>query len=169
MRLATVLTQESSSPFAAVAVDAKTWVALHDFLTFFGVSNLPLRLADLADFLPLLMPQFSELTRRVIDWPEHGRIFQQRGGRTLQPCHFLRADQAAAVRSRVFRVRATLPDVLRETRDGNALGVVRFAGLFIRQSHPDRPRKRSRTPAWDPMSWISNSSWALSLAGRPGM
>ena len=88
MRLATVLTQESSSPIAAVAVDAKTWLALHDFLTFFGARNLPHRLADLADFLPLLMPQFSELTRRVIDWPEHGRIFQQRGGRTVQPRHF---------------------------------------------------------------------------------
>ncbi len=84
MRLATILTAESPSPMAAVAVDSKTWLALHDFLTFFGARNLPHRLSSLAEYLPLLMGQFSDLTRKVIDWPEHGRIFQQRGGRPVQ-------------------------------------------------------------------------------------
>src|SRR5438309_11404564 len=99
MRLATILTNESSSPMAAVAVDSKTWLALHDFLTFFGARNLPHRLSDLAEFLPPLMPQFSDLTRKVADWPEHGRIFQQRGGRPVQ----LRQFFAPVMRPPAFR------------------------------------------------------------------
>ncbi len=41
------------------------------------------------EFLPLLMPRFSELTRKVSDWPEHGRIFQQRGGRPVRVSRLL--------------------------------------------------------------------------------
>jgi hypothetical protein len=56
-----------------VAVDAQNWVGLHSFLAFFGVKDLPANSeAPLDYFLPLLMPRFSELTRKVSDWPEHG-------------------------------------------------------------------------------------------------
>ena len=85
MRLATILPENSDTPVAAVSVDAQDWIGLYPFLAFFGVKNLPAHSgAPLADFLPLLMPRFSELTRKVSDWPEHGRIFQKRGGKTLR-------------------------------------------------------------------------------------
>ena len=85
MRLATILPENSETPVAAVSVDAQNWVGLYPFLAFFSVKNLPAHSeAPLADFLPLLMPRFSELTRKVSDWPEHGRIFQKRGGKTLR-------------------------------------------------------------------------------------
>jgi len=85
MRLATILPENSDTPVAAVSVDAQNWIGLYPFLAFFGVKNLPAHSgAPLADFLPLLMPRFSELTRKVSDWPEHGRIFQKRGGKTLR-------------------------------------------------------------------------------------
>jgi fumarylacetoacetate (FAA) hydrolase len=35
------------------------------------------------------MPRFSELTRKVSDWPEHGRVFQKRGGKTVRAKRFL--------------------------------------------------------------------------------
>ena len=90
MRLATFLPDNRDSPIAGVSVDAQNWVPLHQFLTFLGVKNLPAEAdAPLADFLPVLMPCLSELTRKVDDWPEHGRIFQQRGGKTLSARKFL--------------------------------------------------------------------------------
>lgn len=90
MRLATILAEGSPTPVAAVSVDAQNWVALHDFLGFFGVKEIPNGLAaPLARFLPFLMPRFSEFTRKVSDWPEHGRIFQKRGGKALRARAFL--------------------------------------------------------------------------------
>ncbi len=89
MRLATVITEGVTSPLAAVAADEKTWLALHEFLTFFGARDLPPRQAPMREFLPILMTRFSELTRKVSDWPEHGRIFQQRGGRPLRVSRLL--------------------------------------------------------------------------------
>jgi fumarylacetoacetate (FAA) hydrolase len=90
MRLATILPEGGSVPVAAVSVDAQNWLALNDFLGFFGVKELRNGLtASLSDFLPVLMPRFSEFTRKVSDWPEHGRIFQKRGGQTIRPRAFL--------------------------------------------------------------------------------
>src|SRR6476620_1391160 len=90
MRLATFLPDNSDSPIAGVSVDAQNWVALHQFLTFCGVKNLPAEAdAPLADFLPALMPCLSEITSKEGDWPEHGRIFRQRGGQTLSARNFL--------------------------------------------------------------------------------
>ena len=90
MRLATILPEHGSAPVAAVSVDAQNWVALHDFLGFFGIKEIPQSAtASLQHFLPVLMPRFSELTRKVSDWPEHGRIFEKRGGKTLRARAFL--------------------------------------------------------------------------------
>jgi len=69
MRLATILPENGNLPLAAVSVDAQNWVGLHTFLSFFGVKEIPPNPnALLADFLPMLMPRFSELTRKVSDW-----------------------------------------------------------------------------------------------------
>jgi 2-keto-4-pentenoate hydratase/2-oxohepta-3-ene-1,7-dioic acid hydratase in catechol pathway len=90
MRLATILPENGTAPLAVVAVDAQNWVSLHAFLSFFGTRDLPISLdAPLAQFLPILMPRFSELTRKVSDWPEHGRVFQKRGGKTVRAKRFL--------------------------------------------------------------------------------
>jgi fumarylacetoacetate (FAA) hydrolase len=90
MRLATIIPENAKTAVAAVSVDAQNWVTLHSFLSFFGERKLPANPeSPLADFLPLLMPRFSELTRKVSDWPEHGRIFQKNGGRTLRAAKFL--------------------------------------------------------------------------------
>jgi fumarylacetoacetate (FAA) hydrolase len=90
MRLATILPENGSTAVAAVSVDARNWVNLHSFLTFFGVKDLPPNPASpLIEFLPLLMPRFSEFTRKVTDWPEHGRVFQGRGGKTIRARRFL--------------------------------------------------------------------------------
>ncbi|MDB6146665.1 MAG: hypothetical protein JWO45_329, partial [Spartobacteria bacterium] len=60
MRLATILPENGSTAVAAVSVDARNWVNLHSFLTFFGVKDLPPNPASpLIEFLPLLMPRFS--------------------------------------------------------------------------------------------------------------
>jgi fumarylacetoacetate (FAA) hydrolase len=90
MRLATIIPENSAAPVAAVSVDIHNWVPLHAFLGFFGEaapSTNPQ--SALADFLPVLMPRFSELTRKVSDWPEHGRVFQKRGGKTMRARRFL--------------------------------------------------------------------------------
>src|SRR4051812_41379679 len=90
MRLATALPDSGSQPVAAVAVDDRNWVNLYDFLSFFGVRELPTdSSAPLSAFLPVLMPRFSEFTRKISDWPEHGRLFQSRGGRTFRARRFL--------------------------------------------------------------------------------
>ena len=90
MRLATILPEGSSKPLAVVSVDAQNWVSLHAFLSFFATKDLPASAdAPLSHFLPILMPRFSEFTRKVSDWPEHGRIFQQRGGKSLRAHRFL--------------------------------------------------------------------------------
>ncbi len=90
MRLATILPENGNSPVAAVAVDARNWVSLHAFLSFFGVRDLPKNTAaPLTAFLSLLMPRFSEFTRKINDWPEHGRLFQGRGGKTFLAKRFL--------------------------------------------------------------------------------
>ena len=84
MRLATIFPESGNKPVAAVSVDAENWVALHPFLKFFRTHDLPQDVhAPLEQFLPVLMPRFSELTRKISDWPEHGRVFQKDGGKTL--------------------------------------------------------------------------------------
>jgi fumarylacetoacetate (FAA) hydrolase len=89
MRLATIFPESGNKPVAAVSVDAKSWVALHPFLRFFGAHELPENPnAPLEQFLPVLMPRFSELTRKVSDWPEHGRLFQKDGGKALRARRF---------------------------------------------------------------------------------
>lgn len=90
MRLATIFPESGNKPVAAVSVDAQNWVALHPFLKFFGAHELPASPdAPLEQFLPVLMTRFSELTRKVSDWPEHGRVFQKDGGKTLRTRRFL--------------------------------------------------------------------------------
>src|SRR5436305_3876158 len=90
MHLATVVPEIGSGPVAAVAVDARNWVGLHAFLSFFGLRDVPSNpAAPLSSFLPVLMPRFSEFTRKISDWPEHGRVFQGRGGRTFRVKKFL--------------------------------------------------------------------------------
>jgi fumarylacetoacetate (FAA) hydrolase len=89
MHLATIIPENATAPVAAVSVDAQNWLSLHAFMSFFGEKQLPNPESPLAYFLPLLMPRFSELTRKVSDWPEHGRIFQKRGGKTLRARRFL--------------------------------------------------------------------------------
>ena len=89
MRLATIIPQGGDRPLAAVSVDVQNWVSLHAFLSFFGARDLPAADAPLAQFLPVLLPRFSELTRKVSDWPEHGRLFQGRGGKTVRAQRFL--------------------------------------------------------------------------------
>jgi len=90
MRLATVIPETGTGPVAAVSVDARNWVNLYDFLSFFGLRELPSNpAAPLNSFLPVLMPHFSEFTRKISDWPEHGRVFQGRGGRTFRARQFL--------------------------------------------------------------------------------
>lgn len=89
MRLATIIPENSTSAVAVVSVDAHNWVNLHSFLSFFGEKQLPGPQSPLAYFLPVLMPRFSEFTRKVSDWPEHGRIFQKRGGKTMRARKFL--------------------------------------------------------------------------------
>jgi fumarylacetoacetate (FAA) hydrolase len=89
MRLATILPENGTGAVAAVSVDARDWVSLHDFLSFFGVRELSANpTAPLSSFLPVLMPRFSEFTRKINDWPEHGRVFQGRGGRTFRAKRF---------------------------------------------------------------------------------
>lgn len=89
MRLATIVPESEVEPVAAVSVNAQEWVGLHPFLTFFATSGLPEERASLESFLPILLPRFSEFTRKVNDWPEHGRVFQKRGGKTLRAKKFL--------------------------------------------------------------------------------
>ncbi|MFL6515893.1 MAG: fumarylacetoacetate hydrolase family protein [Chthoniobacterales bacterium] len=90
MRLASVLPENGTAPVAAVAVDSRQWVGLHAFLSFFGVNDLPpTPAAPLSSFLPMLMPRFSEFTRKISDWPEHGRLFQSRGGRSFAAKRFM--------------------------------------------------------------------------------
>ena len=89
MRLATIFPESGNKPVPAVLVDAKTWVALHPFLRFFGAHELPANPnAPLEQFLPVFMPRFTELTRKVSDWPEHGRLFQKDGGKALRARRF---------------------------------------------------------------------------------
>ena len=100
MRLATVLLEDVTSPIAAVSVDAANWVNLHDFLSFFGVRDVPSNpSAPLSSFLPVLMPRFSEFTRKISDWPEHGRVFHGRGGRTFRAKRFFPPVRPSAFRN----------------------------------------------------------------------
>ncbi len=90
MRLATILPENGTGPVPAVSVDAHNWVPLHPFLRFFGVKGLPEDpLEPLELFLPILIPRFAEFTRKVNDWPEHGRVFQKKGGKTVRARRFL--------------------------------------------------------------------------------
>src|SRR4051812_24517543 len=90
MRLATVLPENGTHPIAAVSVDAQNWLGLHAFLSYFGLREIPSDpSASLSSFLPVLMPRFSEFTRKISDWPEHGRVFQSRGGKTFRVKKFL--------------------------------------------------------------------------------
>lgn len=90
MRLATILPENGTKPIAAVSVTAEDWIGLHSFLTFFGISGLPQDpVAPMESFLPVLLPLFSEFTRKVNDWPEHGRLFQKRGGKAVRARKFL--------------------------------------------------------------------------------
>jgi fumarylacetoacetate (FAA) hydrolase len=89
MRLATIFPESGNKPVAAVSVDAQNWVTLYSFLKFFRIGELPQNPdAPLERFLPVLMPRFSELTRKISDWPEHGRLFQKDGGKTLRARRF---------------------------------------------------------------------------------
>jgi fumarylacetoacetate (FAA) hydrolase len=89
MRLGTIFPESGNKPVAAVSVDAQNWVALYPFLKFFGARDLPDNpAAPLEQFLRILMPRFSELTRKISDWPEHGRLFQKNGGKTLRARRF---------------------------------------------------------------------------------
>lgn len=89
MRLGTIFPESGNKPVAAVSVDTQNWVALYPFLKFFGARDLPDNpVAPLERFLPILMPRFSELTRKISDWPEHGRLFQKNGGKTLRARRF---------------------------------------------------------------------------------
>jgi fumarylacetoacetate (FAA) hydrolase len=90
MRLATILPEGSSIPLSVVSVDAQNWVSLDAFLNFFGIKDIPSNPnSPLSHYLPLLMPRFSEFTRKVSDWPEHGRVFHGRGGKTVKARKFL--------------------------------------------------------------------------------
>jgi len=89
MRLATIIPETGTKPVAAVSVNPQDWIGLHPFLTFFAISGLPDERAPLEWFLPILLPRVSEFTRKVNDWPEHGRVFQKRGGKTLRARKFL--------------------------------------------------------------------------------
>ena len=90
MRLATIVPENERLPIAAVCVDAQNWIGLHSFLAFFGEQKLPENPnAPLEAFLPILLPRFAELTRKVNDWPEHGRVFQKKGGKTFRAATFL--------------------------------------------------------------------------------
>ncbi|MEP7015000.1 MAG: fumarylacetoacetate hydrolase family protein [Verrucomicrobiota bacterium] len=90
MRLATLVAEGESTPLAAVSVDTDRFVALHTFLNFFELKNLPADPgAPLEEFLPVLMPRLSEFTRKLSDWPEHQKVFQKRGGKTFRAQRFL--------------------------------------------------------------------------------
>src|SRR6185503_16213022 len=121
MRLATVLTENSGGPVAAVAVDAQNWISLHSFLSFFGVRELSANpSAPLSSFLPVLMPRFSEFTRKISDWPEHGRVFQGRGGRTFRAKKFL----PPVLRPPAFRAFDAFEQHVRNARSRRGLGMV---------------------------------------------
>ena len=121
MRLATVLPENSPGPVAAVAVDAQNWVSLHSFLSFFGVRELSANpAASLSSFLPMLMPRFSEFTRKISDWPEHGRVFQGRGGRTFRAKKFL----PPILRPPAFRAFDAFEQHVRTARSRRNLGMV---------------------------------------------
>jgi 2-keto-4-pentenoate hydratase/2-oxohepta-3-ene-1,7-dioic acid hydratase in catechol pathway len=89
VRLATIIPENRAEPVAAVSVTPHEWVGLYSFLTFFATSGLPEERAPLESFLPILLPRFSEFTRKVNDWPEHGRVFRKRGGRSFSARKFL--------------------------------------------------------------------------------
>jgi fumarylacetoacetate (FAA) hydrolase len=134
MRLATILPENVNKPVAAVSVDAQNWVALHPFLKFFGAHDLPENPgAPLEQFLPTLMPRFSELTRKISDWPEHGRVFQKDGGKTM-------------------RVRRFFPPILRPST---------FRDFYAFEQHVRTARARrgeDMNPAWYeiPVFYFSN-------------
>jgi fumarylacetoacetate (FAA) hydrolase len=134
MRLATILPENVNKPVAAVSVDAQNWVALHPFLKFFGARELPENPgAPLEQFLPTLMPRFSELTRKISDWPEHGRVFQKDGGKTM-------------------RVRRFFPPILRPST---------FRDFYAFEQHVRTARARrgeDMNPAWYeiPVFYFSN-------------
>lgn len=90
MRLATIISENETTPLAAVSVDSNRFVALHTFLSFFGQKGLPDSSgAPLETFLPLLLPRLSEFTRKLSDWPEHQKVFHKRGGKTFRAKKFL--------------------------------------------------------------------------------
>src|SRR5919197_87138 len=85
MRLATIISENATAPLAAVLVDTNRFVGLHAFLSFFGLRDLPDDpAAPLEQFLPIVMPRLAEFTRKLMDWPEQEKIFQQRGGKSLR-------------------------------------------------------------------------------------
>ena len=85
MRLATIVPENATTSLAAVSVDTDRFVGLHAFLNFFGLRDLPENpAAPLEQFLPILMPRLSEFTRKLMDWPEHEKIFQTRGGKSFR-------------------------------------------------------------------------------------
>src|ERR1043166_552559 len=85
MRLATIVPENAGNPLAVVSVDTDRFVSLHAFLSFFGLRELPDNpAAPLEEFLPGLMPRLAEFTRKLMDWPEHEKIFRKRGGRSYR-------------------------------------------------------------------------------------
>ncbi len=90
MRLATIVAEGETSSLAAVSVDSDRFVALHTFLSFFGLKSVPTDVgAPLEAFLPAVLPRLSEFTRKLSDWPEHQKVFQKRGGKTFRAKQFL--------------------------------------------------------------------------------
>ena len=118
MRLATIVAEGETSPLAAVSVDADRFVALHTFLSFFGLKGLPENAGSpLEAFLPLLLPRLSEFTRKLSDWPEHQKVFQKRGGKMFRAKKFL----PPIVRPPTFRDFDAFEETARTTRGRRGL------------------------------------------------
>jgi 2-keto-4-pentenoate hydratase/2-oxohepta-3-ene-1,7-dioic acid hydratase in catechol pathway len=121
MRLATIIPENGTTPFAAVSVHADRFVGLHAFLNFFGVKELPeYSGAPLEQFLPVLMPRLSEFTRKLSDWPEHEIVFQQRGGKSCR----LRTLLPPIVRPSTFRDFYAFEQHVRTARSRRGLDMI---------------------------------------------
>ena len=174
MRLATIFPESGNKPVAAVSVDAKHWVALHSFLRFFGAHELPENPnAPLEQFLPVLMPRFTELTRKVSDWPEHGRLFQKDGGKTLRARRFF----PPILRPSTFRDFYAFEQHVRTARAKRDEEMnLDLGGRLIRPDASEIECSAARavdgTPAWlfDGSTFhLHDGSFSLRVVDRPGV